>query len=409
MRIAYLDCFSGASGDMLLGALLDAGLAEADLRRILAGLEMDGFALTVERRVVQGFAATQVRVACPPHLHDQPHHCHGGRSHHHHPEHRHLADITALLDRSALPTPVRQRSVAVFTRLAEAEAAVHGTTVDQIHFHEVGAVDAIVDIVGVVAGLHLLGIDRLVCSSLPMPRGWVTCAHGEIPLPGPAVCHLLRGVPVYGEAIEQELVTPTGAALIRELAESFGPLPPMVLESTGHGAGATQRSDGRPNLLRLLIGQDMQVAEAQEVEVIETHLDDWNPEFWPHVSERLMTAGALDVCLMPMQMKKGRPGFLLRVIADPAATLALTTIIFAETSAIGLRRRREQRLTLPREQVTVATPWGHLPAKQIQTPAGVIITPEYEACRAAALAHGVPLQTVYSTVRDGGSSMTREQ
>ena len=407
MRIAYLDCFSGASGDMLLGALLDAGLAEADLRRTLAGLAVDGFELAVERVVVQGFAASRVRVVCQPC--PQSHSHHDDHRHPHHPEHRHLADIDRLLASSTLPAPVRLRALAVFTRLAEAEATVHGTGVEQIHFHEVGAIDAIVDIVGVVAGLHLLGIDRLICSPLPMPRGWVTCAHGEIPLPGPAVCRLLRGVPIYGEAIEHELVTPTGAALIRELAESYAPLPPMLLETTGYGAGSIQRSDGRPNLLRLLIGQDMTVAEAQEVEVIETHLDDWNPEFWPHVSERLMTAGALDVCLMPIQMKKGRPGFLLRVIADPATTLALTTIIFTETSAIGLRRRREQRQTLPREQVMVATPWGDLPAKQVHVPSGVLVTPEYEACRAAALAHGVPLQTVYATVRDGGHSIRREQ
>ena len=316
MKTAYLDCFSGVSGDMLLGALLDAGLAEA-------------------------------------------------------------------------------------------EASVHGVTADRIHFHEVGAVDAIIDIVGTVAGLHHLGIDRLICSPLPMPRGWANCAHGEIPLPAPAVCRLLQGVPVYGEAIERELVTPTGAALVRELAEDFGPLPPMILEGTGLGAGSMQRPDGRPNLLRLLVGQSVEVTEAQEVEVIETHLDDWNPEYWPHVSERLMTAGALDVSLVPIQMKKGRPGFLLRVIADPAATMPLTTVLFSETSAIGLRRRREQRLTLPREQVNVATPWGDLPGKRIRTPAGEVITPEYEACRAMALAQGIPLDVVYTAVREGGKNLTR--
>ena len=388
MQTAYLDCFSGVSGDMLLGALLDAGVPEAYLREVLAGLRLPGVGLAVERRVAQGFVATKVTVACG----HAPRH---GAQHH---DHRHLADIAELLAAAALPPQVRDAALAVFTRLAEAEAAVHGTTVDAIHFHEVGAVDAIVDIVGTVAGFAHLHIDRLICSPLPLTRGWVACDHGEIPLPGPAVCRLLAGVPVYGENLEQELVTPTGAALVRELAHGFGPMPPMRLARTGYGAGSLERSDGRPNLLRLLLGQAAEVAEAQEVEVIETHLDDWNPEFWPHVSERLLAAGALDVCLVPIQMKKGRPGFLLRVIGEPATRLAITTVLFSETSTIGLRLRREERMTLPRETVIVATPWGELAAKRIATPAGKIIVPEYEVCRQVAERHGVPLQAVYAAV-----------
>jgi Uncharacterized conserved protein len=250
-----------------------------------------------------------------------------------------------------------------------------------------------------VAGFAFLNIDRLVCSPLPLARGWVDCAHGEIPLPGPAVCRLLAGVPVYGEHLDQELVTPTGAALVRELAHGFGQMPPMRLDRTGYGAGSLVRNDGRPNLLRLILGQTVETAEAQTVEVIETHLDDWNPELWPYVSERLLTAGALDVCLIPIQMKKGRPGFLLRVIVDPADRLPVTTALFSETSAIGLRLRREERMTLPRKMVTVTTPWGELAAKQIITPAGdEIIVPEYEVCRKVAEQYGVPLQAVYGTV-----------
>jgi hypothetical protein len=386
MNTAYLDCFSGVSGDMLLGALLDAGLPEAHLREVLAALPLHGFTLSVERKTVQGFAATQVTVECDSH----DHHSHG---------HRHLAEISSLLGKASIPAQVRDEALAVFTRLAEAEAAVHGTTIEQIHFHEVGAVDAIVDIVGVVAGFEYLKINRLICSPLPMARGWVTCAHGDIPLPGPAVCRLLAGVPVYGENLGQELVTPTGAALVRELADDFGPIPPMRLDRTSYGAGSMERRDGRPNLLRLLLGQGLVVQEAQQVEVIETHLDDWNPEFWPHVSERLMTAGALDVCLIPIQMKKGRPGFLLRVIAEPATRDTVTTVLFSETSAIGLRLRREERLTLPREIITVTTPWGDLPAKKISTPNGTVITPEYEACRTIARAYHLPLQEVYAAVR----------
>lgn len=381
MQTAYLDCFSGVSGDMLLGALLDTGVPEAYLREMLASLPLQGSTLTVDRRTVQGFAATRVHVECP-HSHT----------------HRHLVEINTILESAALKPSIRAKALRVFTRLAEAEAAVHGTTIDQIHFHEVGAVDAIIDIVGTVAGLEYLGIDHLTCSPLPMPSGWVACAHGAIPLPGPAVCHLLAGVPVHGDNLRQELVTPTGAALVRELANGFGPMPSMLLERTGYGAGSMQRSDGRPNLLRLLLGQGTEVAEAQEVEVIETHLDDWNPEFWPYVSRRLMTAGALDVCLVPMQMKKGRPGFLLRVILEPADRQAVTTLLFNETSTIGLRLRREQRLTLPREIIVVATPWGEIPAKKITTPSGVVITPEYEACRAVAEAHQLPLQAVYAAI-----------
>lgn len=387
MRTAYLDCFSGVSGDMLLGALLDVGLPEAVLHEAVAALQLDGVTLEISRPVVQGFAATRVQVHVPCHDHD------------HHHIHRHLAEITALLDRAGLNPKVRARALAVFTRLAEAEAVVHGTTPDRIHFHEVGADDALVDIVGTVAGLAWLGVERLVCSPLPLASGWVACAHGEVPLPAPAVCRLLADVPVYGEDLRQELVTPTGAALVRELAAGFGPLPPLRIEATGYGAGSRERRDGRPNLLRLLLGESLEVAEAQRVEVLETHLDDWNPEFWPYLSDRLMAAGALDVCLVPMHMKKGRPGFLLRVITAPAASQQLIQILLAETTAIGLRRRSEERVTLPRATVTVPTPWGPMAAKRVQTPDGPVLTPEYEACRAVAERHRVPLHTVYAAVR----------
>lgn len=388
--LAYLDCFSGVSGNMLLGALLDAGYPEAALRGTIAALHLD-CSLTLSRKTVHGFSAMLAEVEEGPHQEQ-----HSAPPHHH----RHLRDIRHIIGAAPLPDPVRARALAVFTRLAEAEAAVHNTTVDEIHFHEVGAVDALVDIVGVVAGLAHLGIDRLICSPLPLTRGWVRCAHGEIPLPAPAVCRLLDGVPVYGDPVEQELVTPTGAALVRELADDFGPLPPMRLARTGYGAGTHNRSDGRPNLLRLLLGQDQQVAEASRVDVIETHLDDFNPEFWPHVSEQLMAAGALDVALVPLLMKKGRPGFLLRVLGDAATRPQLTELIFRETSAIGLRLRREDRITLPRRMVQVSTPWGELPAKKITTPAGSVITPEYEVCRQVAVQHGVPLQAVYDAIRN---------
>ncbi|MGI6656814.1 MAG: nickel pincer cofactor biosynthesis protein LarC [Desulfobulbus sp.] len=402
IRLAYLDCFSGVAGDMLLAALLDAGASEEAVRKavqVLPGLE-----LTVRRDTVCGFAATRVQVHDPAarkhhhhHHRDQQH----GQHHGHHP-HRHLSDIALLLAQAELSTTVRTRALAVFTRLAEAEAAVHGTEVETVHFHEVGAVDAIADIVGVVAACESLAIDRLVVSPLPMPRGWVRCDHGEIPLPAPAVCALLHGVPVEGVDLRQELVTPTGAALVRELADSFGPLPSMTLEHTGYGAGSNERADGRPNLLRVLIGRaEETIRESQVVTVLETHLDDWNPEFWPHLSKRLMAAGALDVCLIPIQMKKGRPGFLLRVLTDPADESTVVPIVFAETTTLGLRRRLEQRITLPRAEIRVDTPWGEVRAKRVGAADSGTIAPEYEACRQLALDHGVPLREVYAAVRAG--------
>ncbi len=381
MKIGYLDCFSGISGDMLLGALLAAGLPEAVLHRCLADLGTDGCRIRVSHETISGLAAVQVTVETDR---KQPH--------------RHLRQIEEILAQSRLPEPVRRRAGAVFRRLAEAEATVHGTGVEEVHFHETGAMDALVDVVGAVTGLCHLGIDHLACSPLPMPRGHVRCAHGELPLPAPAVCELLAGVPVQGDELAQELVTPTGAAIVRELAAEFGPLPPMVLERTGYGAGRMQRSDLRPNLLRLMIGTGFPAAESQEVEVMETHLDDWNPEVWPHVAERLMAAGALDVSLVPMQMKKGRPGFLLRVISDPAHTIGLREIVFTETSAIGLRFHRMQRMTLPRREVRVETPWGSVRAKRIDTPAGPVVTPEYEDCRQLARQHGIPLARIYRQV-----------
>jgi hypothetical protein len=388
MNIAYLDCFSGISGDMLLGALVDAGLPAAELHALIPGLGLTGCRLEIARTTKSHLQATRVRV-----LADSPQ------------PPRHLPEIEEILQAAHLAPPVREKSLAVFRRLAEAEAEVHGCTPSEVHFHEVGAADALLDIVGAVHGLHRLAIDKLFCSPLPMSRGWTDCAHGRLPLPAPAVCALLRGVPVYGEETGQELVTPTGAALVRTLAVDFVPLPPMLLARTGYGAGSRVRSDGRPNLLRLLLGEEYTPAEVQQVEVIETALDDWSPETWPHVAEQLLQAGALDVLLLPVQMKKGRPGFLIRVISAPAEAEAVKTILLSETSAIGLRFHREQRRTLPREAVTLQTRWGTVQGKKISSPAGVVITPEYEECRRLAVEHGVPIRQVYEEVsrREGSN------
>ncbi len=381
MKAAYLDCFSGVSGNMLLGALLHAGLPEKVLRSSLSALQLPSWQLDIQYNAISGLQACLARVTTTE----------AG-------QHRHLQDIRTILKQSVLPETVINRSIAVFSRLAEAEARVHGTTVEKIHFHEVGALDAIVDIVGVISGFHHLDIDRVSCSPLPMPSGWVSCAHGSLPLPAPAVCELLKNIPVYGDSLAQELVTPTGAALVAELASSFGAMPPMTILQAGYGAGTMQRKDGRPNLLRLMIGHPLQVEETQQVEVIETHLDDWSPELWPHVSEQLMQAGALDLSLTPILMKKGRPGFLLRVICDQAHAACLKELILAETSSIGLRFHRMNRMTLPREIIEVETPWGPVQAKKIATGFGTRITPEYEDCRRVAREQNVPLQEIYAAV-----------
>jgi len=380
-RIAYIDCFSGISGDMFLGALLDAGLSLKELQEHLALLDLHGYELVISRKNSGAIAATALTVV-------------SGEKH----PHRGLGDIRKIIEKSGLDPDCKDKAIAVFSLLAQAEARVHGTTPEEVHFHEVGAVDALVDIVGAVIGLSLLRINSLSCAPLPMPRGWVECAHGRLPIPAPAVCELLKGVPAYGVALEQELVTPTGAALVVALAGSFGPMPAMRIDSVGYGAGTRELANGQPNLLRLLVGCPLQVAEAQEVEVIETHLDDWSPETFPYLSERLFALGALDVALIPIQMKKGRPGFLLRAICAPAAALAVKECILSETTAIGLRFRSEQRWTLPRETGTVATRWGAVRVKKITTPTGEVLTPEYEDCKRLATEQAIPIKEVYAEV-----------
>ncbi len=392
MRIGFLDCFSGISGDMLLSALLSAGLDPADLTRELDRLNIAGFRLNISGTTHSSIRACRVRVQV-----DDPQ------------PHRNLAAITQILDNASLAEPVRERALRIFTALAEAEARVHGCAAAEIHFHETGGLDTIIDVVGAVLGLRLLNIEKLFCSPLPLGPGRVRCDHGDLPLPAPAVCELLNGIPVYGETIEQELVTPTGAALIRVLAEEFGPMPPMRIRATGYGAGCRERTDGRPNLLRLIIGESFAAEEAQQVDVIETSLDDWSPETWPHVARELLAAGALDVMLIPAQMKKGRPGFLVRLVCDPVATPALQDILFRETSAIGLRSHRQWRRTLPREAVTVTTPWGPVRAKKIETPAGTVITPEYEECGRLARANDIPISRVYDAVRGRGPTPSGEE
>jgi uncharacterized protein (TIGR00299 family) protein len=387
-RTGYLDCFSGVSGDMLLGALLHCGLDQDYLSRELAKLHLEGLEFRVEEKSVNAINSIKVHISSQRRQ-----------------ELRTLPAIDMLLEASGLEPHIVNRSKAVFLALARAEAKIHAMPVDRIHFHEVGALDTIVDIVGTVIGLDQLGISRLHCSFLPTGHGFVDCAHGKLPLPAPAVCELLQNVPTYGIDLQQEIVTPTGAALIATLADEFGPLPPMTIQVTGYGAGSRTLANGQPNLLRLIIGEAAATPEVQRVEIIETNLDDWSPETFPHLSERLFNEGALDVTLAPIQMKKGRPGFCLQVISSQACAHQLKDIILSETTAIGLRFRTETRRTLVRQQVTIETRWGTVVAKQVHTPKGIVTYPEYEECRKLANQHQVPLLAVYDEVRSNGKRL----
>lgn len=381
-RTLYLDCFAGISGDMFLGLLLDLGFPEGELRAGLAGLALPGWELAVERTAAGVIAATRLRVEVTT---PQPH--------------RDWAEIRELLQAAPLAPQVRSRALAVFTALATAEAKVHGCPVEAVHFHEVGAVDSLIDVVGAALGLEALGIERVLASPLPLGRGSIDCAHGRLPLPAPAVCELLQGVPVYGVELAEELVTPTGAALVKALAAGFGPFPAMTIAQVGYGRGSRVLADGRPNLLRGVIGSTREVGEAREVEVISCNLDDWAPETFPWLCERLLAVGALDVLLLPAQMKKGRPGFLLQVLCRPGEGWEARRLVLSETTAIGLRSHREERWTLPRSLGTVTTELGPVRVKRVESPTGMALTPEYEDCRRLALASGRTIKEIYAAVQ----------
>jgi len=375
MRIAYFDCFAGISGDMVLGAVLDAGADEARFRQELARLAIE-FELQVSKVVKNGIEATDVRVIVP---------------HEHH--HRRLNDIKALIESSDLSQTVKTRSTAIFQRLAEAEGAVHGTSPEEVTFHEVGAVDAIVDIVGSAIGMELLGIEEVFCSPLPMGHGFVEAAHGKIPLPAPATVEILKCVPVYDAGIQGELVTPTGAAIIRTLATEFGDMSPMTLQATAYGAGKTEFPF--PNVLRLMIGESDGLYH-ERVAIVETNIDDMNPEFYDTVFERLFKAGALDVYLTPIYMKKNRPANLLTAICPIEKKDDISQVILTETTTFGVRISIASRRCLERRWETVTTRFGDIRIKiGLMGDKQITASPEYEDCRKAAEAHDVPVRTVY--------------
>lgn len=380
MRIAYFDCFAGISGDMTLGALLDAGADEAQFRRELGKLRGIEFDLRVSNVLRNGIQATDVQVLTS----DE------------HP-HRGLKDISDIISSSGLSEPVKARAADIFRRLAEAEAAVHGTSSEEVRFHEVGAVDAIVDIVGAAIGIELLGIERILCSPLPMGRGFVETAHGKIPLPAPAALELLKDVPIYSAGIEGELVTPTGAAIVRTLASGFGDMPSMSVQAIGCGAGKTEFPF--PNVLRILVGEasaEAALPATDRVSVVETNIDDMNPEFYDLIFDRLFKAGALDVYLTPVYMKKNRPATLLSVVCPIERTDDIAHTILAETTTFGVRISRAYRRCLERRWETVTTSFGEVRMKVgfIQG-TQIAASPEYEDCRKAAEAHGVPVRQVY--------------
>jgi uncharacterized protein (TIGR00299 family) protein len=380
MKLAYFDCFSGISGDMTLGALVDAGCAVEHLRSELGGLQVPGWELTAEKVWKNGMAATYVNVKTEDLS-----------------KHRSLGAILEILKKSRLEPVVRERAGAIFQKLGEAEARVHDVRLDEIHFHEVGAVDAIVDIVGACIGFHALGIARFACSALNVGGGTAKMAHGVLPVPAPATANLLQGKPTYSNGVEKELVTPTGAAIVSTLCDSFGPQPPMSVSAIGYGAG-TADLEGQPNVVRIMIGEAAEKSIAgfdEEIAVIEANLDDMNPQIYGYFLEKALGAGALDVYTTPVQMKKNRPGTLLTVLCKPQETNALMSLIFAETTTFGTRTYRAQRRVLPREWVSVATEFGEVRIKVSRVNGRILhVAPEYDDCRKLAVEKNVPLQRV---------------
>ena len=438
MRIAYLDCFSGISGDMFLGALLDAGVPAKLFESTVAALNI-GARLEVSRLSRSGIAATKVDVYAHgekelprevfweqrshdhAHAHKYEHeHDHGHehlelREHNYNQtqtqtsrvrtpisqEHEHgrgLKEIREIIHKASISDRAKNTALAIFEALGAAEAKIHNSDIEEIHFHEVGAVDALVDIICAAVGAESLAVDEIVCSPLNVGGGTVQCAHGVFPVPAPATVELLKGVPVYATGVQVELVTPTGAAIVKTLAKRFAPFPAMTIEKSGYGAG-TRDLPGQANVVRLTIGESQDALAAntsqETISVLEANLDDLNPQVFGYAVDRLLDGGALDVFASPVQMKKSRPGTLLTVLAKPEDASKLIQIVFTETTTLGVRRREEQRQVLARKCITVATRWGQVRLK-IASMNGTVTNyaPEYEDCRRIAAEHHVPLKSV---------------
>ena len=379
MKIAYVDCFSGISGDMLLGALLDAGVSLDELKDALSALKLEGFSVRTSRESKNGLFGTRVLIGVE--AQEQGH--------------RNFRHIRKIIQEAGLSPWVKQKSIEVFELIAKEEGKIHNRPFEEVEFHEVGATDSILDIVGSVLAIEKMGIEALYASSLPLGSGFVNTAHGTIPVPAPATIALLKGVPVYDSGIQQELVTPTGAALLRGLVRSFGSMPPMVIEKVGYGVGTYDLPD-RPNLLRILVGEDREDARSETVLVLEANLDDTNPEWLGYLMDRLFKAGALDVVFLPAHMKKNRPGTLLQVIARPDQRDVLSSILFRESTTLGVRFRYSLRQVLRRSLAEIESPWGKIEVKKVFMPGGTFyFQPEYEACRKIAEREGKPIREIY--------------
>lgn len=384
MKLAYFDCFSGISGDMVLGALVDAGLDIRQLEAELRKLRFESWSISAERVKRKAIAATKAHVEAGPQHH-----------------HRHLSDILKMIDNASLAPRAAENARKIFQRLGEAEAKVHNTSIEKVHFHEVGAVDSIIDIVGSAIGFDILGIDAFACSALDVGSGRVKTEHGVLPVPAPATAELLRGAPTFSSGIEKELVTPTGAAIATTLSSSYGKMPPMRIAAVGYGAGSADLAE-QANVLRILIGesaaQEAAVGPDALVSVIETNLDDMSPQIYGYFVERALAAGALDVFSTPVQMKKNRPGQLVTILCEISSRSRLIDLIFHETTTIGVRTYEVHRQTLNRETVSIETPLGAIRMK-VSRMNGTILNaaPEYEDCQRIAAQKGVPLKHVLST------------
>lgn len=392
MKIAYFDCFAGASGDMILGALIDAGLSIAELKSELAKLHLDHYDLQVQKVMKKGIGGSQVIVTI-----DENHH----RDHH-----RHLADIETIIKASDLDASVKESGLKVFNRLAHAEASVHRTSVDKIHFHEVGAMDAILDVIGAVAGLKGLGINKVMCSPLHLGCGTVECAHGTLPVPAPATAELVKGKPVYASGVKGELLTPTGAAILTTLSADFGPMPSMAIDAIGYGAGTSDPPI--PNLLRVMIGRAAETITdcgMEHVAVLETNIDDMNPQIYDFIITKVLQMGALDIYTTPVQMKKNRTGMLVTLVCPLEKVGPFADFLLRETTTIGLRWRTENRLKAWRRIESMETPYGRINFKIAQIGKETInVAPEYEDCLRAALERKVPLKQVMAEANKIGQT-----
>jgi len=385
LKVLYLDCFSGISGDMLLGALLDLG--KIDIPSFVASLhEFLSLPFAVDIRKVhrKGIAATQVVVSEP-----DP------------PKERRARDLFDLLTGSSLPEALKEKALKVLRRIAEVEGKIHGLSPDEVHLHEIGGGDTLVDVVGTLYALDLLEVQAVYASPIPTGRGFIHTAHGILPVPAPATLELLRGIPVYTGTLEGELTTPTGAALVSSLAQSFGPCPPLVVQEVGYGAG--MRDLEVPNVLRVILGEREERATPEKNVLLETNIDDMSPQILEYLTERLFKAGALDVFVTPIYMKKQRPAFTLSVLSPLSLASLLRTIIFEETTTLGVREYEVTKWVLPRMATEIPTPWGTVRGKAVTKHGRVVVLPEYEDCKKIAAQTGLPLQEVFRIAQESAS------